>query len=137
VVTATGPVLLLQLSNDRIVLDWPGVLSLAVVSAAVVHLAGVISGRGARRAPSWSLALALLTSAVLMVRVPSLLDYAFPYGSSASGPAEGSAEGMAEFALAQAVALLGVGVPLGVLARRELSRLPGPAPGERPSLPPL
>ena len=47
---------------------------LALVGAALAHLAGPALGRKGR-APSWSLALALLAPAVFGLRVLSLLQY--------------------------------------------------------------
>jgi hypothetical protein len=65
---------LVRPTTPWVLLDWPGLYCLALVGAALAHLAGPALGR-TDRAPSWSLALALLAPAVFGLRVLSLLHY--------------------------------------------------------------
>lgn len=65
----TTAVHLLTQAPGEAVLDWPGTLCVAVVGAAVVHLA-------AGRPGPWSGALAVLAVAVLSERVVTVLDHA-------------------------------------------------------------
>jgi hypothetical protein len=113
-------------AGQWLLLDWPGVCCLALVGAALVDLAAPAVRRA--RAPSRRLALVLLAVAVLGLRVSSLPDW----GLAVSGRqglillAQGTAE---------AIAVLAVGVPLALLARRELRRLPPPVTAQ-PAPPP-
>ncbi len=102
------------------VLDPPGVWSIALVAAAVVHLTRLALGRTALT-PTWPLALALLAPAVLAARVLTLLPYAF---SSQFVP-----RSMLPVGILEAVAVLAVGIALAVLAAQALRRL-SPAPAE-------
>jgi hypothetical protein len=105
------------LAAVQALLDWPGLCGLAVLVAAVVHLA---SPRG-RRATVWSHALALLAGAVFALRVATLIEYGtFSSGMEPAGMLLGGAE---------AVALLAVGLPLSVNAAQALNRLPQPPAG--------
>jgi hypothetical protein len=102
--------------TDSRTLDWPGICCLAVIAASVVHLVGRAAGRVADGS-HWSLALALLVLAVLVLRVTSIADVAWFGGVEANRDLllGGVAEG--------AVVLL-LGVPLVGLAARTLRRLP-------------
>jgi len=89
--------------------DWPAQCSFVVVAASIVHLC---VPRFRRMVP-WTLALVILTLAVLILRVVSLPDY----------------RGLVDpvfvtFGLVETGALVAVGVPLFVLAARALRRLP-------------
>jgi hypothetical protein len=124
-------------------LDWPGLICLLFLAAALTHLARRALGRlplgwlprrplagtappgglpgddPARHGPSWSLALAVLAAAVLVLRLVTLSEYLLLAG----GPdrwrwiAAGAAEALA-------VAL--VAAPLAARAARALHRLPAP-----------
>jgi hypothetical protein len=89
--------------------DWPAHCSVVVVVASILHLC---VPRFRRLAP-WTLALAILTLAVLMLRVVSLRDY-----RGLVDPA------FVTFGLVETGALVAVGVPLVLLAARALRRLP-------------
>jgi hypothetical protein len=111
---------LVRPTTPWVLLDWPGLYCLALVGAALAHLAGPALGRTGR-APSWSLALALLAPAVFGLRVLSLLQYLTitPVGQRDALLVVGAAE---------ALAVLAVGVPLARLAADMLRRLtPTPA----------
>jgi hypothetical protein len=111
---------LVRPTTPWVLLDWPGLYCLALVGAAVAHLAGPALGRTGR-APSWSLALALLAPAVFGLRVLSLLQYLTitPIGQRNALLVVGALE---------ALAVLAVGVPLVRLAADKLRRLtPTPA----------
>ncbi len=107
--------------------DWPGLLCVSWLVAALVHWAG---GWRPRRAPSVSLALTLLCAPVLLLRVVSLVEYiyilvsqveyilVFQWGSVMVG-------------ILQAVAVLAVAVPL---VARTLRQLP-PSAAALPSIP--
>jgi hypothetical protein len=97
-------------------LDWPGIYSALLVPAAVGYLV-VALVRSALRSSPWSLALALLASAVLGLRLLTLPD--LPPGAVGLGGTE-------------ALALAAVCVPMAALAARTLRRLspvPVGAPG--------
>jgi hypothetical protein len=115
-----------QTNTLLLLLDWPAFCCLALVGGAAVHLIGRRSLYGQRSligqlrddAP-WSLALALLASAVLGLRMLTLVDYAAaPVGQQSTLLALG---------IAEAGAVLAVGIPLAILARQALRRLPAPA----------
>jgi hypothetical protein len=109
-------------------LDFLGLCCLALVAAAGAHLAGPVLGWGSRT-PSWSLALALLAGAALVLRLVTLLDVLLlaPFPGRGSVLATGFVE---------AVAVLAVGAPLTRLAVRALRRLPAvPASPATPSAP--
>jgi hypothetical protein len=110
-----GLSLLVRPTTPWVLLDWPGLYCLALVGAALAHLAGPALGRTGR-APSWSLALALLVPAVFGLRVVSLLQYLTitPIGQRDALLVVGAAE---------ALAVLAVGVPLARLAADMLRRL--------------
>jgi len=103
-----GLSLLVRPTTPWVLLDWPGLYCLALVGAALAHLAGPDLGRTGH-APSWSLALALLAPAVFGLRVVSLLQYLTitPIGQRDALLVVGAAE---------ALAVLAVGVPLARLA---------------------
>jgi hypothetical protein len=109
-----------------LLLDWPGGCCLALVGTALVDLAAPAVRRA--RAPSRRLALALLAVAVLGLRMSSLADWglAVPGRQGLILLAQGTAE---------AIAVLAVGAPLALLARRELRRLP-PLPATVAAAPP-
>lgn len=88
-------------------LDWPAVLAIAIVVAAVA---------ARPRDVAWSLALAVLAALVFGLRVITLADYLL-YLDPAMRPA------MLTWGLAEAVAVLAVGVPLAVRAARRLRGL--------------
>jgi hypothetical protein len=115
-----GASLLARSASRWLLLDWPGLCCVALVGAALVHLAAPVLGR-ARRTPSWTLALAVLAMAVLGLRVSSLLDYALVTSGGQGWVvlAPGAVE---------TLAVLAVGTPLAVLAVNLLRRLP-PLPG--------
>lgn len=106
-----GAVSVLAPVRDIAVFDWPGVSSLALVAAAGVHLLRP----GGQREPAWSLALALLGAAVLLVRVASLLGYAAT-GAGWTGTT-------VVIAAVQSAALVAVGVSLVRHARSALQAL--------------
>ena len=111
---------LVRPTTPWVLLDWPGLYCLALVGAALAHLAGPALGRTGR-APSWSLALALLAPVVVGLRVLSLLQYLTitPVGQRDALLVVGALE---------ALAVLAVGVPLARLAADMLRRLtPTPA----------
>ncbi len=117
-------VFLTQLPPDAPDLWWllfdpAGLWSVALVTAAIVHLAGRELGR-ASRSPVWPLALALLAPVVLAARVLSVLHLAFP------DPFGGRSVLVA--AIVEAVAVVAVGVGAGVLARQALRRLSPASP---------
>ncbi|HEX8860328.1 MAG TPA: hypothetical protein VGC06_14805, partial [Actinomycetes bacterium] len=127
VASIAGLSLLARLGAGQwLLLDWPGVCCLALVGAALVHLAAPAVQRA--RAPAWTLALALLAAAVLGLRASSLLDW---------GLAVAGRQGLVVLAqgAAEALAVLAVGVPLVLLAQRELRRLP-PLPATVGAAPP-
>jgi hypothetical protein len=124
-----GLSLLVRPTNPWVLLDWPGLCCLALVGAAVAHLAGPALGRG-DRAPSWTLALALLAPAVFGLRVVSLLDY---FGVTPGG----QRSALLVLGAVEALAVLAVGVPLARLAADGLRRLgPVPAASTASSTPP-
>jgi hypothetical protein len=88
-------------------LDWAGLDSVVLVPAALVYLV-VVLVRPARRYSPWSLAFALLASAVLGLRLLTLPD--LPRAAVGVG-------------LAEALALVTVCVPMAALAARALRRL--------------
>lgn len=102
--------------------DWPGLACALVAAAMAVYLTSRASRRLSGPLP-WSLALALLALTTLCLRIATLPDYS-------------TAEGMpfVTFALAEVTAVLALGVPLAVQARRALRRLP-PAPASAPETP--
>ena len=122
-----GLSLLVRPTNPWVLLDWPCLCCLALLGAAVAHLAGPALGRSGR-APSWSLALALVALAVFGLRVVSLLDYIgiTPGGQRSALLALGAVE---------ALAVLAVGVPLARLATDMLGRLAS-VPASTASSPP-
>jgi hypothetical protein len=122
-----GLSLLARPTNPWVLLDWPGLYCLALLSAAVAHLAGPTLGRRGR-APSWSLALALLALTVFGLRVVTLLDYigVTPGGQRSALLALGAME---------ALAVLAVGIPLARLAADMLRRL-APVPASTALSPP-
>ena len=98
-------------------LDWAGVYSVLLVGAALAYLVVVLVWP-ARRGSPWSLAFALLASAVLGLRLLTLPD--LPPAAVGIGLVEGAA-------------VAAVGAPLAALAARTLRRL-SPVPvgaGER------
>lgn len=97
------------------ILDWAGVCSVAVVLAAVVHLAGRAAGR-VRPSSHWSLALALLALAALVLRATSVLDLVWSAALAANRT-------LVLVAVAELGAVLVLGVALAVLAARALRRL--------------
>ena len=119
--------LLVRPTTPWVLLDWPGLYCLALVGAALAHLAGPAL-RQKRRAPSWSLALALLAPAVFGLRVVSLLQYLTitPIGQRYALLVVGAVE---------ALAVLAVGVPLARLAADMLHRLT-PIPAASTASPP-
>ena len=108
VVAATG-VLATAVRTESWWSDWPAQCSVVVVAASIVHLC--VSRF--RRAAPWTLALVILTLAVLTLRVVSLLDYRGPMDPA-----------VLTFGLVETGALVAVGVPLVRLAARALRRLP-------------
>jgi hypothetical protein len=92
-------------------LDWPATTCVMLVAAALVHLALP------RRAPSWSLALALLGVAVFTLREMTLMEYvhAAPESQRAT---------LTTLGLLEVAAVAAVTVPLAILAARALRRLP-------------
>ena len=103
---------LLQPTRDLVLLDGAGVWAVAFLVAAAAHLAGPGSPHR-RRAPSWSLALALLAAPVLALRLLSLLDYTV-FGAA------GMDLVTVILGVVEAFALVAVGIPLLVLAGRAL-----------------
>lgn len=92
--------------------DWPGLLCVLVLAAGCAYLLAP-GPRRKRRAAPWSLALIILTVAVLGPRVVSLLDYlhyAAPTPQLHTSLVAGAAE---------AVAMLGTALVLAALARRD------------------
>ncbi len=115
-----GLVFLMQPIRDLMLLDWPGVWSVALVAAGLVHLGGPAVGR-VGRAPGWSLALALLAAPVLALRIVSLLDFAL-------SDAVGVYPVTMAIGAVETVAVIAVGVPLAVLAAQTVRGLPSAAP---------
>ncbi|MEN3307591.1 MAG: hypothetical protein V7603_3793 [Micromonosporaceae bacterium] len=108
------------LARDRTgLVDWPGLTSVVLVVAAGIHLAS----RRTRRDPRRAVALAFLAVVVFVARVMSLLDYALFAAPFQHLP-------LLALGGAEAVAVLAVGLPLVVLAARQV-RLPAPTPAER------
>lgn len=105
-------------------LDWPATCCLALVCAAVVHLAAAGSGRHA--APPWSLALAVLAAATLGLRTLTLA------GSVMEAPAA-QHRILLTLGIVEVCATLAVAVPLVVLASRALRRLPSTTPAGDPA----
>jgi hypothetical protein len=97
-------------------LDWPALCTLALVGAAVAHLAGPLLGRP-RRVVAWSHALALLAGAVLVLRVATLWDYTVSVPADQRGV-------LMMLGIAEAVVLLAVGGSLAVHTVRALRQLP-------------
>lgn len=100
-------------TESRWLLDWPGLYSVLIVTAAFVYLAGQAFGRGP--APSWALALALLALATAVMRAVSLWEYAVVDMGGAIPLALG---------VVQTVAVLAGGLTLAALASRGLRRFP-------------
>jgi hypothetical protein len=96
-------------------LDWATICCGAVVVAGLVQLAAPLFGRS--RTPAWTHALALLALAALVLRLISLADYLVHVSSRQwAGPLTTS--------LVEVAMVVAVGVPLALLAVRELRRLP-------------
>ena len=98
-------------------LEWPAVACVVMVVAAVIHL-GRPSSPPWYGAPSWSLALASLSVIVLGQRVVSLVDLL-----RTAGPYPGRST-MITLAVAEALGVLAVLLPLVVVTVRALRRLP-------------
>ncbi|TDB78145.1 hypothetical protein E1165_02075 [Micromonospora sp. KC723] len=101
-------------------LDWPGLSCVLVSVATVIHLAGRRPYRPARALP-WSLALTLLATTILALRLVTMVDY----GHQAQHAT------LLTIAAAEAAVLLAVGAPLAAMTIRALRRLPA-APTEPP-----
>lgn len=99
------------------VLDWPSLWAIAVVLLGVAHLTGPAFG-WRDRSPAWSHALALAAGATFTLRVVTLLEYL--WGRSTTWPPAG----LVVLAVAEAVALAAVAVPLTVLTSRALRATP-------------
>jgi hypothetical protein len=106
------PFLLWLAIGDVLVLDWAGITCVAVAVAAAVHLAGLAAGRVRPDSP-WTLALAVLAAAAVVLRVTSLADIARLGGLEQSG-------GLLLAGTVELAAVLVLGIPLAVLARRRL-----------------
>jgi hypothetical protein len=100
--------------------EWPAVACVVMVVAAAVHLACPASPSWYGALP-WSLALALLAPIVFGQRVVSLIDL------RTAGPYPGRSA-MITLALAEAVAVLAVLLPLVVVTVRALRHLPETGP---------
>jgi hypothetical protein len=100
--------------RSGLLLDWPGVCCLALVAADATHLL-VPALRGSRPPAPWSLALGLLTLAVLGQRLLTLP------GFLGSVPPESSGAALA-LTLGETAATVLVGLPLAVLAARAVRR---------------
>ncbi|MFJ8916545.1 hypothetical protein [Amycolatopsis sp. NPDC102389] len=109
--------LLLTYVTVPALVDWPGVVCVAVFAAAVTYLS--VPRLGWRKATvSWSTALALLALAALGQRVVTLLDYL----RFAARTAE--LDIMIAIAVGQATAVLAIAAPLTVLAVKAARTLP-------------
>jgi hypothetical protein len=116
-----GLFLPLRPTSPWVLVDWPGLYCVAVVGAAVAHLAAPALG-WSFRTPSWSLALVLLAVAVFGLRVVSLLGYTLV-------TAGGQRSALLAVGAGEALAVLAVGGPLARRAANVLRRLPlVPAP---------
>lgn len=115
VLSCVPGVLVLMQPIDMSVLDWPGLLCVGWIVAALVHRADPT-----RRAPSASLALVLLCAPVLLLRIGSLLEYlAIGYQSV---PPLTVALGIVE-----AVVVVALAIPLTVQTMRRLPPRPAAA----------
>lgn len=100
-------------------LAWPGpaLNGVLIVAAALVYLAGHAVGRSP--APSWALALALLSASTVIVQAVSLGEYAAFHTVSSAAMTVG---------VVQTVGVLVVGLLLVAFAAHELRRLPPQTP---------
>jgi hypothetical protein len=98
-------------------LGWPALNCVLIVAAALVYLAGHAVGRSP--APSWALALALLSLATVLMQAAALGEYAtfHTVGSVAM-----------TLGVAQTGAVLAVGLVLVTFAAHGLRRLPPQTP---------
>jgi hypothetical protein len=97
-------------------MDWPATMCVALVTAALVHLARP------RRAPAWTLALALVGVAVFGLRVMTMMVYA----NAAPDMQRGT---LIILGPIEAAAVAAVTLPLAILAVRSLRSLPAaPSP---------
>jgi hypothetical protein len=112
-VAAEAAAFLAQPADPRIMplLDWPAMICLVLVVAALVHLAWP------RRAAAWSLALALLGAIVFGLRGTTMMEYAHAAPDAQQAT-------LTALALVEAAAVAAVTVPLALLAARDLRRLP-------------
>ena len=112
VLSCVPGVLVLMQPIDMSVLDWPGLLCVGWIVAALVHLADP-----ARRAASASLAVVLLCAPVLLLRIGSLLEY-LATGYQSVAPLTVS------LGIVEAVVVLALAIPLAVQTMRRLPRPP-------------
>lgn len=109
-----GPLLAVQSVGDTLrFLDWPGLACALVTAAMVGYLVSRAVVRGPRP-PAWPLALTLVGGTALGLRLVTLPQYGDQVAATAP----------LTTALAQAMVVLAVGIPVGVLAGRGLRRLP-------------
>jgi len=113
---APEAVFLSQTHSAPILLDWAGATCVVMVVAALVHLLAPAFGQR-RLAPTWSLALALISAIVLGQRIVSLIDL------GVTDPLPGHRETMI-LAGVEAVSVLAVLIPLVCLGARTLRALP-------------
>jgi hypothetical protein len=106
-------ILMFRTPDQVPVVDWPALAGAALVVAGVVHL--VRRDRPAGR----TVALALLAAIVFAIRCSSLLDYVMSMPAS-------QRPFLIPLGLAEAAAVLAIGLPLARMAVREL-RSPAPA----------
>ena len=94
-------------------LAWPALNGVVIAVASLVYLAGHAAGRSP--APSWGLALALLSAAAVIVQAVSLGEYAAFHTVRSAAMTVG---------VVHTVAVLVVGLLLVAFAARDLRRLP-------------
>ncbi len=104
-------------TDSHWLLGWPGLNCILILAATLVYLAGQALGRSP--APSWALALALLSAATFIVQGVSLGEIAAFHTVSSAAIALG---------VAQTVAVLAVALLLAALAAHDLRRLPPHTP---------
>ena len=98
-------------------LAWPALNGVLIVAAALAYLAGHAVGRSP--APSWALALALLSASTVIVQAVSLGEYAAFHTVRSAAMTVG---------VVQTVTVLVVGLLLVASAAHELRRLPPQTP---------
>jgi hypothetical protein len=119
---AFGTDRLAQQSWTWLLVDWAAICCAAVVGGALVYL-GAVALRRVRPSAPWSLGLLLFTAAVFVQRVLTAREQVdtAPQGYRAT---------IVLVDLGEVVAMLAVAVPLVILARRAVHRLPAAAVAE-------